>query len=397
MRHKIALTLVILTFLGAPTVAPALSCAPRLFTLDEAYEAADSIIVGLITECKEETSSDPWANGGGDCSFTSLEVLKESVPARDYSGVASSSGCGLSLIVGGQYLLFLDSKNQPMRFSVLLSGNQYQAQVANRYLWIIRDFRNGTVNDLAEPWMFGESDGYCSLRHSVRGNQISFGRRTADAPQQPKANWTQETINGTTVNKTIVPSYTADSKMPAGNVEIVVFGDVPDDAGDALMLRVSLAERSPAPVRQAIFSVGNRTWSLNRMEMNLSLLGGSAHKVVEYYGAGDVAEQILSAMAQPSDIVVSATVVASDLASAPPEVSPPDQDTLILAPSKDVYFGQPAPETSSTRPSATPKARAGGSYGVQEEPPNSVLRVESRSTQLSSVIQSFRACYAKDE
>ena len=80
--------------------------------------------------------------------------------------------------------------------------------------------------------------------------------------------------------------------MPAGNVEVVVFGDVPYYPDDALMLKVSLAERSPAPVRQAKLSVGDRTWSLNRVEMNLSLPGASAHTVIDYHAAGDVAEQM---------------------------------------------------------------------------------------------------------
>ena len=397
-RHVIASTLSVLALFGVPTISHALSCAPRQFTLSEAYEAADSIIVGLIAECKNEISTDQWANGGSDCSFTSLEVLKESVPARDYSGVTSSSGCGLSLHVGGQYLLFLDSKNQPVHFSAPLSGDRYQAQLANRYLRIIRDFRNGVVNDLAEPWMFGESDGYCSIWHSIRGNQIRFTGRTPDAPQQPKPDWTQETINGETVYRTTVPLLDADTKLPSGDAEIVAFGEVPDYPDDALMLRVSLPERSPAPVRQATLSVGARTWSLNRMEMNLSLPGASAHTVVEYYGAGDVAEQILSAMAQPSDIVVSAAVVAANIDSDPtPEVPPPDQDSFVRAPSKGDYFGQALPETSFTRPAVTPSVRAAGSFGAQKEPPQPVLRFESRSTQLSGVIQSFRDCYAGDE
>ena len=164
------------------------------------------------------------------------------------------------------------------------------------------------------------------------------------------------------------------------------------------MLSVSLAERSPAPVRQATLSVGDRTWSLNRMEMNLSLPGASAHKAVEYYGAGDVAEQILSAMAQPSDIVVFAAVVAANIDSdPPPEVPPPAQDSFVRAPSKGDYFGQALPEESSTKPAVTPSARVAGSYGAQKEPPQPVLRVESRSTQLLGVIQNFRACSAGDE
>lgn len=397
MRNVIASTLSILTFFLAPTITHALSCASRHFTLSEAYEAADSIIVGLITECKEEISSDPWANGGSDCSFSSIEVLKEPIPARDYSGVTSSSGCGLSLHVGGQYLLFLDSKNQPMHFSAPLSGDRYQAQLANRYLRIIRDFRNGVVNDLAEPWMFGGSGGYCSIWHSIRGNQFRFSRRTSDAPQQPKPDWTQELINGETVYRTNVPTFDTDTNLPAGMVEIVAFGDIPDYPDDALMLTVHLQEASPAPVRQATLAVGSKTWSLNRVEMNLSLPGASAHTVLDYHAVGDAAEQILSAMAEPSDIVVSATVIASNINSEPPDVPPPDQESFVRAPSKDVYFGQAAPETSSTRPAVTPNLRPAGSYGAQKEPPQPVLRVESRSTQLSDAIKSFRACYAGDE
>ncbi len=396
-RHAIASTLSVLALFAVPTTSHALSCAPRQFTLSEAYEAADSIIVGLITECKEEISSDPWANGGSDCSFSSIEVLKESVPTRDYSGVTSSSACGLSLHVGGQYLLFLESKNQPMHFSATLSGDRYQPKLANSYLRIIRDYRNGVVNDLAEPWMFRESDGYCSIWHSIRGNQIRFRRRTPDAPQQPKPDWTQELINGETVYRTKVPTFSADTNLPAGMVEIVAFGNIPDFADDVLMLSVHLQEASPAPVWQATLSVGSKTWSLNRVEMNLSLPGGSAHTVIDYHAVGDAAEQILSAMAQPSNIVVSATAVVPNTNSEPPDVPPPDQESFVQAPSNDVYFGQAAPETSSTRLAVTPKVRPAGPYGAQKEPPQPVLRVESRSTQLSGAIESFQACYAGDE
>ena len=349
MRHAITPTLAIFVLCGAPVISHALSCAPRQFTLNDAYETADSIIVGLITECKEEISSDPWANGGSDCSFSSIEVLKESSPARDYNGMASSSGCGLSLYVGGQYLLFLDDKNQPMYFSTRFGSDLYRDQLANEYLRIIRDFRNGVVDDLSEPWMFQKTDESCSIRQSVEGNQVSFIRRTPDATQQPPLNWTRDTIQGQTVFRTTAPTYNTESKLPEEDVEIVAFGAIPEYTDDTLMLRVSLDERPPAPIRQARLLVGNRAWSLNRMEMNLSLSGPSTHKLVDYYATGDAAEQILAAMIQPSDIVVSATLIASDLESA----------------AGDIF---------------------------QEPPPEPVLRVESRSTQLSNVMPRFRAC-----
>lgn len=398
MRCATALTISILVFLGIPTMAHALSCASRHFTLSEAYEAADSIVVGLITECKEEISSEPWAHGGSDCSFSSLEVLKESIPARDYHGAASSSGCGLSLHVGNKYLLFLDSENRPMRFSASLSGDQNPAQLSNHYLRIIRDFRDGAVDDLAEPWMFGEFKGTCSLWHSVGGNQIRFNRRKGDAPQQPKPEWTQETKNGQTVYRSSVPSFSDDSTLPTGVVDIVAFGDIPAYADDALMLNVHIRERPPAPLRQATLSVGTRTWSLNRVEMSLSLPGAPAHTIIDYNLAGKAVEQILSAMIKPSDILVSAALVASNTDSnPPPEVTQPGQGAFMPAPSDDEYFGPALQETNSIRPAVTPSARTARSYETQKEPPQPFLRLESRSTQLSGAIESFRACYEQDK
>ena len=138
-------------------------------------------------------------------------------------------------------------------------------------------------------------------------------------------------------------------------------------------------------------------WPLNRMEMHLSIAGASAHTIVEYYVAGDIAEKILSAMTQPSDIALSATLVLSDTASVPPEVPPAEQGLLVHAPTKDAFFGQAPPETSSTRASSTSDLRAARSYRAQKEPPDPVLRVESRSTQLPNVIESFQACHARSE
>lgn len=397
MRRGITSAVLALTLLGLPVIAHALTCASRLFTLSEAYEVADSIIVGLVAECKDEVSSDPWASGGNSCSFTTLEVLKESMPARDYNGVASSSACGLSLHVGDRYLLFLDSENQPMWFSAPLGGDPQQVQVANSYLRILRDFRNGFINDLAEPWMFIESDHSCSISHGIGGNQIRFTRRTSDAPQQPRPEWNQEKVGDKPVYKATVPIFAANATAPSGDAEVVVFGNAPDYSDDALMLRVSLRERSPAPVRRVTLSVGNQTWSLNRMEMHLSLAGASAHTIVEYYVAGDIAEKILSAMAQPSDIALSATVIPSDTASEPPEIAASEQSSFVQAPTKDAYSGQAAPETNSTRPKSTSNVRAARSRRAQKESPDPVLRVESRSTQLPSVIERFHACHARKE
>ena len=386
----------VILFVLAPG-AYAFSCAARLFTLSEAYAAADSIIVGLVTECKESVSSDPYASGGADCSFTSLEVIKDSAPARDYSGVVSSSGCGLSVNVGDQYLLFLDSENRPLWFSASLSGDLYPSQQAHQYLQILRDFRDRRVGDLAEPWELADSDGGCSIWQSVKGNRITFTRRKPDAPQQPRPEWTQDAANGETVYRATVPLIDKENGLHAGTAEVAAFGANPDVDGDALLLRVTLLEQSPTVPRQASVSVGNRSWSLNRMETILRVGDGMTHKVAEFWEAGATAERILSAMLRPSDIAVTATIVTPNAASEADNEPPPGQAGLAVATADGDFFGQAPPRASATRPSARLNPPSETPYRGKEEPAEPVLRVESRSTQLASVIQRFRACYAEGQ
>lgn len=73
-RNAIASIFCVLALFLVPAISNAMSCAPRQFTLSEAYDAADSIIVGLITECEEEVSSEPWANGCTCSTFPSFHA-----------------------------------------------------------------------------------------------------------------------------------------------------------------------------------------------------------------------------------------------------------------------------------------------------------------------------------
>lgn len=391
----VASTAAIGALLVLPMNARALSCAPRVFTLSEAYDAADSIIVGLVTECEEEVSREPWANGGSDCSFVSLDVLKESNSARDYRGVSSSSGCGLSLQVGKQYLLFLDNENRPMHYSASLNGEQYSTQLSNSYQRILRDFRDGVIRDLSEPWTFGEYEGACSLSHNVGGHRISFGRGTPDGQGQLAQDWTHEKVNGKTIHRGRTRAVGSGSTSPLLDVEVVVVGDIPDYPIDTQMLIIALHEKTPAPVRQAIITVGNRSWSLYRVEEFISISGMPSMTIVSYKVGGELSEQILSAMSKPSDVVVSAVLVNSPHvdSESPPGVSQLDEGSVILAPQGDDYFSQVPPRSGSANPETTSSGAAIRAYGSRREPPEAVLRLETGSTQLPAVLKNYQACY----
>jgi len=395
IRQAFASTISVVVLFMLPTNAYALSCAPRLFTLSEAYEEADSIIVGLVTECKQEVSSDPWAGGGGDCSFDSLEVLKESIPAHDYRGVASSSGCGLSLRVGNQYLLFLDSENRPMRFSATLTGERNLTQLSSSYVRILRNFRDGVVRDLSEPWIFGEYEGTCFLSHNVDGNQIRFSRRKANAPEIPNQDFTRETVNGKTILRSTTSSAGANSTSPVGNVESVVAGDFPEYPVDGPMLSVLFLEMPPAPARQATVTVGTQSWPLYRMETTFSFGDTQTSTIIMHLVGGEVSEKILLAMTKPSDIVVSAVLVNEPIVDSEPapEASQLDQVSAFQAKQNDAYFGQTLPEADSSSPRIASSTGRTRSYKAQKEPPEPVIRLETRSTQLPAEVEPYEACY----
>ena len=383
----VASTAAIVALLILPINARALSCAPRDFTLSEAYDAADSIIVGLVTECDEEVSREPWANGGSGCSFVSLDVLKESNSARDYRGVASSSGCGLALQVGKQYLLFLDNKNKPLHFSTSINGGQRPNRLSDSYQRILRDFRDGVIRDLSEPWWFGGNEGTCSLSHAVGGHRISFGRGTTDSQGPLANNWTREKVDGKAVYSGRTRAIGANSSSPLLDVEVVVAGDIPEYPADAQLLSIEFEEPTPAPVRQATITVGNKSWQLYRVEEFISISGIPPITRVGYKVGGEVSEQILSAMSKPSDIVVSAVLVES-----PAEISQLDQGLVVQAPAGDDYFSPVLPESGSVKPEVASNGGAIRAYESRKELPVAVLSLETRSTQLPTVLEGYRAC-----
>ncbi|NOX69723.1 MAG: hypothetical protein GXP15_11095 [Gammaproteobacteria bacterium] len=371
VKNTLSTTIAIIVYFVWPIDAHALSCARNIFTLNEAYEAADSIIVGVVTECQEEISSEPWANGGGGCSFDSLEVLKESTSPRDHRGVASSSGCGLSLRVGDQYLFFLDSENRPMRFSGSLANEQYFL-VSNAYKSILQEFRDGIIHDLSEPWIFREHASNCSLSHNVGGYRISFRRLKAGAADPSAGSWSRETVDGKTIYRGSATSTGANSTSSLQDMEVVVTGDLQEYPVGAQMLSVSFLERSASPVREATLSVGAQSWPLYRREMSFSYRGRMANTQTEYVVGGDVAEQILSAMTKPSNVTISAVLVNSSVV-----------DT--------------EPRSGSAEAAIVSSAAGTTLYRSRKELPEAVLRLETRTTQLPAAAERFQACYEDAE
>ncbi len=386
-RRVLPAAIVVVASVLLPGSAFALSCAPRQFTLNEAYQAADSIVVGLVTECEDTSSRSAWTGDSG-CSFVSLEVLKEASPARDYGGSANSQACGLSFYVGNQYLLFLDGENRPLFYGAPLSGDHPSVELAGAYLEILRDFRDGASRELSEPWIAGEQEGTCFLSHRVGGHSILFSRRTADAPEWPQQTWTPETVDGRTVYRSrISRSTTGPSAM---DMELVATTDFSHYTPDMQMLQINLQEWQPVPLRRATLSVGTRVWPLERLEAFLSRGNWQADRMVDYRLVGEVTEEILSAMLRPSDVVVSASLLPSAGVGpkAPAAAAAPVQKSPGHGASVTTRL-EPGPTDDALVPSV-PEQRPHEPVG---EPPPAVLRLETRSTELARAIDRYRDCY----
>lgn len=373
--------------------ANALSCNSYTFKLGEAYEEADSIIVGVITACREAESSEAWVSGDVDCSFDSVEVLKESTTARDYRGTATSSGCGLSLKSGDQYLLFLDGDNSPMYASAALSGEHASTSLAREHVRILRAFRDGQVADLADPWMLHEGDDMCRLTHVVDNTVITFAQLKIGAPTPPLVGLTREIVDG----KTVFRTQPGGASMPP-DMEYIFSGDIHEYPEDVPAMSVSFNQRDGAAERSASVRVGDQTWPLLRRKMTVLNRGMEIATGVEYLALAGTAEDILEAMQEPSEVVVSARLVAPqktepDPPAATQQTDPDESGRFQL---EGIFPSVPQPSVDVEPGSAAVGSVNRGANRIPQVTPEPVLRLETRSTQLPKVIDRYRACVGSE-
>ncbi len=327
------------------------SCEPGDFTLADAYEEADSIIVGVVTACERVDSAGRSPDGGDRCAFSTLEVLKDANPARDYAGFAESAGCGLRLQVGQQYLLFLNGGNEPLRYSEPIGTGDWIAIQVNARIAILRDFRNGVTADISEPWFFYKSFfDTCMLLHRVRGNQLDFTRRPESARRLEEFDWSRVMIEGRSVAFTPEQVRMFKSMVEYGRDMF---------EGNPQTLAVGFVESPPWIQRSAAISVGSRSWSLEPRRLNIHRKDEVVPAGFKYIAQGQAAEEILAALETPSDVVV--TAIASTGNGATP----------------DAVVAQGPTEESS----------------MSLRSPEPVLRFETRSTNLQRAIAEYRSCY----
>lgn len=353
--------------------ALSLSCARPSNSIEEAYDASDSIIIGVVNQCEVLQSREVWVQGGEGCSFSTLEVLKDSASPRDYTGIVDSSACGLSVRVGEQYLLFLDAENRPLQFSEHLPGEPTTTGKLEARIDLLRRYRNGQAEELAEPWLFRETfTEACSLQHlSGYANRIAFERRPPHATPLADLDWEGMEMNG-------MPMFRPEQ---IDEMRLQFAAMPPQPADPAHRLEVSFPEREPVAPRNVTLRVDKQVWTLERetVELPEHVRSPIAYR---YVLRGGAALEVLSAMELPADVVVTATLVApAEPAVAPPAVGVSNGFAAIEVD----QTGFAGAVTQGDRQQQVRRVR---------QPPEPTIGFKVRSTNIIGALEQYRACNA---
>jgi hypothetical protein len=168
----------LLVGLLAANRADATTCIYSPSTLADSYANARGVVVAQVTGCAGRA-----VPTNGYCPdhlyhLSVLEVLKDSVPARDFSGAYRGAGfmdCGTALSLGQTYLLFVtETGSLDHDAGGALKAKAARTRQLQQTLQILRDYRDGKIGELADPWSFVDNGLSCDLQHEVAGQELAF-------------------------------------------------------------------------------------------------------------------------------------------------------------------------------------------------------------------------------
>lgn len=289
------------------TPAAAWSCKGSSSTLAEDHAAAEAIVIGQVGGgCPGDALPVRGRCPDERYHIDVLEVLKDSVPSRDFNGVYEGRElCEVILHPGRRYLLFITGDGTlDHGASGALKGKTARTWVMQEHVRILRDYRDGKIGDLSGPWRFVDTTVSCRIVHDVaaRGT-ISFGFQYAENEQPLRG---------------LEPSWDAD-----GNVEYAQGPPLPDE------LRPEVRYEGPEPrvgevwfhadfpaagrtmQDAATVRVGGKAWALQTAQETMVI--DEMDPVVRRYeiALGDTATEILEAMRTPADVVVRTRLAAA--------------------------------------------------------------------------------------
>ena len=299
MRPLVAIILLVFT----TSTSQATSCVfrqPTTLAID--YESAADIYVGDVVGCTDGNVPEYGRCPDERYQVYVLDVLKDRYPALGgFSELQGSEpmGCGLKLAVGTRFLVFTDAQGRLQQSSQSLAGGHANTKVTRERQRILAAYRDGGVGDLSEPWLFSNYMLGCSLNHRVGKSSLGFGYQYGDPKLGGQIHFSSE--------------WDEDGNQIGDIVRIVdpTIDEIEFEHSGAtfeqpqVIFTVSLDTATSTIDNTGVVRVGSRQWSLLTSRDSARLRGEEPSVHISEGIGGDDALEILNAMRDTVDVVVS--------------------------------------------------------------------------------------------
>ena len=180
-----------------------------------------------------------------------------------------------------------------------LDGEDPESIAAQKRLDILREYRDGAIDDFSEPWRFTDTGSACQIFHAFPGGTLTFGYAH---------DWSNPKIvilarrpgpNGELRARMSIPG------LPEP-LEITVTGMMPELK--AINFNISLDDAQSIVLGSTTIKVGDRVWPLHRRTTRI--VGVFSQSQFAEVTGDSAAKEILDALIERKKIVISTTRMA---------------------------------------------------------------------------------------
>lgn len=280
----------------------ALTCLYEPLSLEESYALAEGIVVAQVLGCAENAMPENGRCPDYRYHLETIEVLKEPEPWQNFSGAYQGADgmkrCGQAFTSGESYLVFFDGSGAIISSAGgALKGPYPQTRETQRKLAILREYRDGRVADLSDPWIFTDIGQSCELKQRVAGHEISF----LYSYTEPSGAYVYGVEFDDDGKPTLVHPTPVDRVF---SPDITREIDGPQFESHSLIFSVRLLAYLETQRDTGAITVGDRTWNLETQVFTMYRDGRELSSQSSDLALGESAQQIFDAMLAPATLTI---------------------------------------------------------------------------------------------
>jgi hypothetical protein len=282
--------------------ADALTCAYEPLSLEESYALAEGIVVARVLGCADGATPENGRCADYRYHLETIEVLKQPEPWQNisgaYQGADGMTRCGQAFTSGESYLLFFDRSGSIISSAGgALKGPYPQTRETQWKLAILREYRDGRVADLADPWIFSDVGLSCELKQRVAGHEISFVYPYTE-PSGEYAYGVEFDDDGNPTLANPTPVSRGFSQGMAREIE------GPQFEPNSLSFSVRFLDYLETERDTGTISVGDGAWDLETQILTMYRDGRELFSLSSDLALGESAQQIFDAMLAPAHVTI---------------------------------------------------------------------------------------------